>query len=60
MKMALKEVFKPIPSVVKPKVGKVMKEFKMGTLKSGGKKKVTNKKQAIAIAFSEARKQKGF
>jgi hypothetical protein len=37
------------------KVGKVMKEFKSGKLKSGGSgKKVTNKKQAIAIALSEA------
>ena len=32
-----------------------MKEFKSGTLKSGGSgKKVTNPKQAIAIALSEA------
>ena len=37
------------------KVGKVMGEFKSGTLKSGGSgKKVTNPKQAIAIALSEA------
>lgn len=37
------------------KVKKVMKEFKAGTLKSGGSgKKVTNKKQAVAIALSEA------
>ena len=37
------------------KVRKVMKEFKSGKLKSGGSgKKVTNKKQAIAIALSEA------
>ena len=37
------------------KVKKVMKEFKKGKLKSGGsKKKVTNPKQAIAIALSEA------
>ena len=32
-----------------------MREFKSGTLKSGGSgKKVTNPKQAIAIALSEA------
>jgi|TARA_Y100001963_G_C6522682_1_gene327333 hypothetical protein len=32
-----------------------MKEFKSGKLKSGGSgKKVKNKKQAIAIALSEA------
>lgn len=37
------------------KVEKVMHEFKHGELKSGGKKKVKNPKQAIAIALSEAR-----
>lgn len=37
------------------KVGKVMHEFKHGELKSGGKRKVKNPKQAIAIALSEAR-----
>jgi hypothetical protein len=37
------------------KVEKVMHEFKEGELKSGGRKKVTNPKQAIAIALSEAR-----
>jgi hypothetical protein len=37
------------------KVKKVMEEFKSGKLKSGGSgKKVKNKKQAIAIALSEA------
>jgi hypothetical protein len=37
------------------KVKKVMKEFKQGKLKSGGSgKKVKNRKQAIAIALSEA------
>jgi hypothetical protein len=42
------------------KIEKVMHEFKEGTLKSGkdGKGgKVTDKKQAIAIALSEARKE---
>ncbi len=39
------------------KVEKVMKERKRGTLKSGGSgRKVTSKKQAIAIGLSEARK----
>lgn len=38
------------------KVGKVMHEHKEGTLKSGSGKKVTRKKQAVAIALSEARK----
>ena len=41
----------------KKKIKKVMGEFKKGTLKKGkSKKKVTNRKQAIAIALSEARK----
>jgi hypothetical protein len=38
------------------KVGKVMHEFKHGELKSGGKSKVKNPKQAIAIGLSEARR----
>jgi hypothetical protein len=39
------------------KVEKVMRERKKGTLKSGSSgKKVTSRKQAIAIGLSEARK----
>jgi hypothetical protein len=40
------------------KVGKVMGEFKRGTLHSGSKKgpKVTSRAQAVAIAMSEQRK----
>jgi hypothetical protein len=38
----------------KAKVEVVMKEFKRGTLHSGGGGKVTNPKQAIAIGLSEA------
>jgi hypothetical protein len=38
------------------KVKKVMEERKKGTLKSGSGKKVTSRKQAIAIGLSEARK----
>lgn len=40
------------------KIEKVMHEFKEGSLHSGSKKgkEVTNPKQAIAIALSEARK----
>ena len=42
------------------KVEKVMHERKRGTLKSGGSgKKVTSRKQAIAIGLSEARKEGG-
>jgi hypothetical protein len=38
------------------KIHKVMKEKKEGTLKSSSGKKVTSRKQAVAIALSEARK----
>jgi hypothetical protein len=38
------------------KVEKVMHEYKEGSLESGGKKKVRSRKQAVAIALSEARK----
>jgi len=43
---------------VADKIKKVMREFKAGTLHSGSKKgpKVTSRKQAVAIALSEARK----
>lgn len=41
------------------KVEKTMRERKRGTLKSGSGKKVTSKKQAIAIGLSEARKAGG-
>jgi hypothetical protein len=37
------------------KTKKVMHEYKHGTLKSGGRKKVKSRK-AVAIALSEARK----
>jgi hypothetical protein len=37
------------------KIHKVMKEHKHGTLKSGSGKKVRSRKQAVAIALSEAR-----
>ena len=43
---------------MKDKVRTVMKEFKSGDLKSSSGKKVTNPKQAIAIALSEAGKSK--
>lgn len=38
------------------KVEQVMREKKRGTLRSGSGKKVTSRKQAIAIGLSEARK----
>ena len=40
------------------KVGAVMREYKRGELKSGRSgKKVTSRKQAVAIGLSEARKR---
>ena len=40
----------------KRKIHKVMKEHKRGKLKSGSGKKVKSRKQAVAIALSEARR----
>ena len=48
MKMAAKQ----------KKVGKVMGEYKSGSLKSSSGKKVTSRPQAIAIAMSEAKMPK--
>ena len=54
--MAISRAQLPKPTEKKQKkVSKVMREFKSGKLKSGkSKKKVVNRKQAIAIALSEA------
>lgn len=41
------------------KVAEKMREFKQGKLKSGTGKKVKNRKQAVAIGLSEARKEGG-
>ena len=42
------------------KVAKVMRERKRGTLRSGGSgRKVTSRRQAIAIGLSEARRAGG-
>ena len=40
------------------KVAYVMKEFAKGKLRSSSGKKVTDKKQAAAIAYSEAERKK--
>ena len=40
------------------KVAKVMREYKAGKLKSSSGDKVTNQKQAVAIAMSEAKRMK--
>ena len=47
-------------NLAQQKVKKVMEERKKGTLKSGSsRKKVTSRKQAIAIGLSEARRAGG-
>lgn len=43
------------PGKGKGKIHKVMEEYKEGTLKSSSGAKVKNRKQAVAIALSEAR-----
>jgi hypothetical protein len=51
---------KKTKNLTQRKVRKVMHEFKHGDLRSGRNgKKVTRRKQAIAIALSEARKAGG-
>ena len=42
------------PTKGQKKVEKVMSEYAAGTLKSSSGRKVTSRKQAIAIALSEA------
>ena len=39
------------------KIGKVMHEYKEGTLKSSSGDKVKSRKQAVAIGISEAREE---
>ena len=60
IKDAYKDTHKKKTRRNKSKVEKVMHEYKEGTLHSGSKKgpKVKNRKQAIAIALSEARRAK--
>lgn len=52
---------KAIAKAKRGKVEKVMHEYKEGELHSGSKKgpEVKNRKQAVAIALSEARKHHG-
>jgi len=58
IKMPKKKKYKP--SAKENKIHKVMHEFKEGELPIGkSKKKVTNRKQAIAIALNSAREMKG-
>jgi len=44
----------PAAKKQKRKVKKVMHEYKRGTLKSGGRRKVKSRRQAVAIAMSES------
>jgi hypothetical protein len=46
---------KKAPTKGKKKIAQVMDEFKHGSLDSSSGQKVTNRKQAVAIALSEAR-----
>jgi hypothetical protein len=55
--MAKKRLDRKYGKKAAEKVEKVMRERKRGTLRSGGSgKKVTSRKQAIAIGLSEARR----
>jgi hypothetical protein len=44
------------PQKARGKVGKVMREYERGTLRSGSGGKVRKRKEAVAIALSEARR----
>ncbi len=47
-----------MPTKKQKKVKKVMGEYRRGKLKSSSGRKVTNRKQAVAIALSEARRKR--
>lgn len=49
----------PVKDAKKEKVRKVMREFKQGKLRSSSGQKVVDRKQAIAIALSEANRLLG-
>lgn len=59
-KHTMKKKASPKGKKAESKVHKVMKEYKEGKLHSGSKKgpQVKNRKQAVAIALSEARRGK--
>jgi hypothetical protein len=54
--MAKKQGGRKYSKKASEKVEKTMRERKRGTLRSGSGKKVTSRKQAIAIGLSEARR----
>lgn len=41
-----------------PGIKKTLSEYKRGTLRSGSGRKVTNRKQALAIGLSQERRKK--
>ena len=55
-KKAAKKTARKYSAAAGKKVETEMKAMKKGTLRSGSGKKVTSRKQAIAIGLSEARK----
>lgn len=46
----------PAPAVMDKKMAKVMGEYHAGSLRSSSGRKVTKRKQAVAIGMSEARR----
>ena len=54
--MAAKKTARKYSKAASDKVEAAMHERKQGTLRSGSGKKVTSRKQAIAIGLSEARR----
>lgn len=54
MSMLKKSILTMTKKEKQAKVAKVLREFKAGTLKGSGGKKIKDRKQAIAIALSEA------
>ena len=48
------KAYKDLSDSQKRKFQKVMREYAKGTLRTPSGKKVTDRKQAVAIAFSEA------
>lgn len=53
---AKKSAFASLSKHGKQKFTRVLHEFASGTLKSSAGQKITDRKQAIAIAFSEGRR----
>jgi hypothetical protein len=51
-----KQKFSDLTPHQQAKFKRVMREFADGSLRSGSGEKVTSRAQAVAIAFSEARK----